>query len=125
MPILTPDANWPPLVNVVTQATSPQLTQEFDLISMPAQGIHNNNFREEEHQDFQKEYILEHANSETTLLMESSTVPHYPTPTNRSSEDTSNKRICNMVESSTIMNTRDIAEAANTMVALSNSASKL
>ena len=74
----TPDhTNHPPKVNVVTQAS--QLTQEFDLVvSTPAQQRNRNDLRDE-FIDFQDEYILEHTNTESTPMMEQSTVvPHYP-----------------------------------------------
>ena len=60
----TPDDNYPPTANVVTQAS--ELTQEFDLISTPAAQTNRNNLSEEfmDYQDH--EYILEHANHPTT-----------------------------------------------------------
>ena len=70
----TPDDNAPPRVDVVTQAS--QLTQEFNLVSTPAAQQRNRNNLREEFLDFQEEHILEHANTETTPIMEPSTVPH-------------------------------------------------
>ena len=115
----TPDDNAPPRVDVVTQAS--QLTQEFNLVSTPAAQQRNRNNLREEFLDFQEEHILEHANTETTPIMEPSTVPHFPTPTNHS-PDTSNKRIHSVME--TTMKNIDRAAAARSMVALSNSAGK-
>ena len=134
-PISTPNANMnadftppddnlaPPRVNVVTQAS--QLTQEFNLVSTPAQQRNRNNLREE-FLDFQEEEILEHANTETMpRIVEplSSTVPHFPTPATNHSSDTSNKHIHSMIETTTMKNI-DRAAAARSMVPLSNSTGK-
>ena len=45
-----------PQVNVVTQPS--QLTQEFELISTPAQQRNRNNLKDD-HEDFQLEHLLE------------------------------------------------------------------
>ena len=116
----TPDDNHSPTANVVTQAS--ELTQEFDLVSTPA-AQRNRNTLSDEFMDYQDhEHILEHANTETTPIMEPSTVVYYPTPTN-ASPDTSKKRIHSMMESTTMQNI-DRAAAARSMVTLSNSAGK-
>ena len=70
----------PPTVNVVTQAS--QLTQEFDLVSTPAQRRNRNDLRDE-FNDLQDEYILEHMNTESMPMMEPLTEPDYPTQTNQ------------------------------------------
>ena len=104
-PPITPDINTNPdssqdnsnrpQVNVVTQPS--QLTQEFKLISTPAQQRNRNNLLEDDHEDFQLEHILvEHCNSTQTPIMAESTIPHYPTPTNHS-PDTSRKRIHSVI----------------------------
>ena len=119
-PYFTPDDNTAPTVPVVTQAS--QLVHEFDLVSTPTQQRNRNDLREE-FVDFQEEeYILEHTNPETTPIMEPSTVPHFPTPTNLS-PDTSKKLIHSMMDSTTMHNT-DRAAAARGMVTLANSTGK-
>ena len=55
-----------PQVNVVTQAS--QLTQEFDLISTPAQQRNPQNI-EDDYADFQLEHLLEHCDSTQTPIM--------------------------------------------------------
>ena len=114
------DDNHPPTANVVTQAS--QLADEFDLVSTPAAQTTRHNLNDEfmDYQDH--ECILEHANTDTTPIMEPSTVPYYPTPTN-ASPDTSKKRIHSMMESTTMQNI-DRAAAARSMVTLANSAGK-
>ena len=117
----TPNHNHPPTVNVVTQAS--ELTQEFDLVSTPEAQRNRNNLSDEfmDYQDH--EYILELVNTETTPIMEPSTVVYYPTPTN-ASPDTSKKRIHSMMESTRTMQNIDRAAVARSMVTLANSAGK-
>ena len=80
----------PPLV---TQA-SQQLARKFDLVSTPTQQRNKNHLGEEFLLDFQEdEHILEYANLETTPIMEPSTVPHFPLPTNLSHDTSTKKRI--------------------------------
>ena len=77
----THDDNTAPTVNVVAQAS--QLTQELCMVSTPAQQRNRTDLRDK-FIDFQDEYILEFTNTESTPMMEPSTVPHYPTLTNQS-----------------------------------------
>ena len=115
----THDDNTTPTVPVVTQAS--QSSEEFDPLSTPQQQrirhIHT-----EDLMDFQEEHLLEHANTESTPIMAPSTVPRFPTPTNRS-PDTSRKRIHSVMDSTTIYN-KDRAAAARSMVSLANSTGK-
>ena len=115
----THDDNTAPSVPVVTQAS--QSSEEFDPVSTPQQQrirhIHT-----EDLMDFQLEHLLEHANTESTPIMAPSTVPRFPTPTNRS-PDTSRKRIHSVMDSTTIYN-KDRAAAAHSMVSLANSTGK-
>ena len=98
----TPDDTTAPTVPVVTQAS--QLAHEFDLVSTPTQQMNRNDLREAFLDIQEEEYILEHANLETTPIMEPSTVPRFfPTPTNIS-PDTSKKRI-HRTDSTTMHNT--------------------
>ena len=116
----TPDDTTAPTVPVVTQAS--QLAHEFDLVSTPTQQMNRNDLREAFLDIQEEEYILEHANLETTPIMAASTVPYFPTPTNPS-PDTSKKRIHSMMDSAT-MNNIDRANAAREMVSLASSTSK-
>ena len=115
----THDDNTAPTVPVVTQAS--QSNEEFDPVSTPQQQRSRHNLTEDL-MDFQEEYILEHANNESTPIMAPSTVPYLPTPTNLS-PDTSKKRIHSMMDSTTIYN-KDRAAAAHSMVSLANSTGK-
>ena len=108
-----------PQVNVVTQPS--QLTQEFELISTPAQQRNHNNL-EDDHEDFQLEHLLEHCNSTQTPIMAESTIPYYPTPTNPS-PDTSRKQIDSVMES-TIIENAERADAARVMVAMGGTSSR-
>ena len=103
-----------PQVNVVTQPS--QLTQEFELISTPAQQRNHNNL-EDDHEDFQLEHLLEHCNSTQTPIMAESAIHYYPTPTNPS-PDTSRKQIYSVMESTRTMENTERADAAHVMVAM-------
>ena len=107
------DDNNPPTANVVTQAS--QLAHEFDLVSTPAAQTTRHNLNDEfmDYQDH--ECILEHANTDTTPIMEPSTVPYYPTPTN-ASPDTSKKRIHSMMESEKMNRFRLLKWAKRTLM---------
>jgi hypothetical protein len=113
------DANNRPQVNVVTQPS--QLTQEFDLISTPAQQRNSQDI-DDHHEDFQLEHLLEHCNSTHTPIMAESAIPHYPTPTN-ASPDTSRKRIHSVMELTTMENA-ERADAARVMVAMGSNSNK-
>ena len=108
-----------PQVNVVTQPS--QLTQEFELVSTPAQQRNNNNL-DDDHEDFQLEHLLEHCNTTQTPIMAESAIAHYPTPTNPS-PDTSRKRIHSVMESTTMENA-ERADAARVMVAMGGASSR-
>ena len=109
---LQDDSNRPQ-VNVVTQPS--QLTQEFKLISTPAQQRNSQNI-EDDHEDFQLEHLLEHCDSTQTPIMAESVIAYYPTPTNPL-PDTSKKRIHSVIELTT-MEKAERVDATRVMVAM-------
>ena len=115
------DSTTAPTVPVVTQAS--QLAHEFNLISTPTEQRNRNDLREAFLDIQEEEYILEHANLQTTPIMAlSTTVAHFPSPTNPL-PDTSKKRIHSMMDSAT-MNNIDRATTTRKMVLLASSSSK-
>ena len=125
-PPITPNVDSNPLVTpanrnrsdipVVTQPT--QLTQAFDAaIDTPTR----DEIRTQQH-TFTQDWLIEHAESNPSPVLEPSSVPLFPTPTIHSPviSRASSRR---MMEESSNSN-RDIAAAARSMVSFSNSSRK-
>ena len=115
-PLLTPANRNPSNIPVVTQPT--QLTQAFDApIDTPAR----DEIRNQQH-TFTQDWLIEHAESNPLPVLEPSRMPHYLTPTIHSPVILRASSHQMMDENSN--SNREIADAARSMVSLSNSSRK-
>ena len=115
-PLLTPANRNPSNIPVVTQPT--QLTQAFDApIDTPAR----DEIRNQQH-TFTQDWLVEHAESNPSPLLEPSRIAPFPTPTIYSPviSRASSRRIMDETSNSN----REIAAAACSMVSFSNRSRK-
>ncbi len=112
--LFTPDNSQPTTFNVVTQPS--QLTQDFDSVSTPVRQA------ESDQQYYTETWLLDHANSNVTPIVEPSNVPHYPTPTT-DSPDTTRATVRDAMEATTIERS-EVASAARSILSLSSQSSQ-
>ena len=118
--LFTPEPQRPSRVNVITQ-DSENASQELDFSSMPAQEARNT-FQDQQHY-YTEEWLSAHGETESSPLLEPSTVAHAPTPIVHS-PTISKSKIRNILMDSNTMESREIAASASSMVFLSNTATQ-
>ena len=106
-----------PTVQVVTQSS--QLSQEC--LTLPSPQSNPSEQSQQQH-DSEDCWIMDHAITNTTPIIEPSTIPRFPTPT-VASPDTSKRHLQFVMDNNALQN-REIATAARSMVALSNASNQ-